>query len=182
MTAIATDMAAEAIITEYRSPVGALMLASVAGRLCMCDYAAASHHAGICRRVERALGMYFHHGESTATRQAAEQLTEYFAGHRRHFEIEYMAIGTPFQQRVWHALQAIPYSVTESYAHLAHRVGNPAAIRAVAAAVGANPLSIIVPCHRIIGSDGSLTGYAGGLPAKQALLALEGSILPLEAT
>ncbi|MGK8436253.1 methylated-DNA--[protein]-cysteine S-methyltransferase [Ectopseudomonas hydrolytica] len=105
------------------------------------------------------------------------QLDEYFAGKRRRFEVRLAPRGTAFQQAVWQALQAIPYGRTCSYSELAGVIGRPHAVRAVGTANGANPISIIVPCHRVIGRNGSLTGYAGGLPRKQQLLELEGALL-----
>ena len=109
-------------------------------------------------------------------KQAIAQLTEYFAGTRSHFDLPLdLAYGTAFQQSVWQALLAIPQGDTTSYGELSHRIGKPAAVRAVGAAVGRNPVSVIVPCHRVLGSDGSLTGYAGGLDKKTALLKLEGA-------
>ena len=101
------------------------------------------------------------------------QLEEYFAGRRRAFDVVVAPPGTTFQQRVWDELQRIDYGQTISYAELATRIGRPTAIRAAGAANGANPISILIPCHRVIGSDGSLTGYGGGLEAKRALLELE---------
>lgn len=109
-------------------------------------------------------------------REAATQLTDYFAGRRSHFDLPLdLSHGTAFQQAVWQALRAIPCGQTTSYGALSHGIGQPAAVRAVGAAVGRNPISVIVPCHRVLGADGSLTGYAGGLPRKSALLALEGA-------
>lgn len=104
---------------------------------------------------------------------AAEQLAEYFDGRRRHFELPLAPEGSPFQQAVWMALRDIPYASTESYGQLAARIGRPGAARAVGLANGRNPISIIVPCHRVIGADGSLTGYGGGVERKQHLLDLE---------
>jgi methylated-DNA-[protein]-cysteine S-methyltransferase len=101
------------------------------------------------------------------------QLEEYFRGERRVFDLPLDLRGTPFQLRVWAELLRIPYGVTISYGELARRLGNPNLTRAVGAANGANPISIVVPCHRVIGADGSLVGYGGGLPAKRGLLALE---------
>lgn len=109
-------------------------------------------------------------------RQAAEQLTAYFAGTRQTFDFPINPVGTPFQQRVWQALRDVPFSTTESYLTLSRRLGDEKAIRAVAAANGKNPLWVVVPCHRIIGSDGSLTGYAGGLWRKRWLLEHEGAL------
>lgn len=107
---------------------------------------------------------------------AQEQLAQYFEGVRREFTLPLDLVGTPFQQSVWRALCSVDYATTISYRELATRVGRPAAIRSAAAANGANPVSIIVPCHRILGSDGSLTGYAAGLEIKRALLELERSV------
>lgn len=102
-----------------------------------------------------------------------EQFAAYFAGRLRRFDLPLAATGTPFQQAVWQALCDIPYGETRSYGDIARAIGKPNAVRAVGAANGRNPLSIIIPCHRVIGQNGSLTGYAGGLPIKQALLTLE---------
>jgi methylated-DNA-[protein]-cysteine S-methyltransferase len=106
--------------------------------------------------------------------RAAEQLSRYWAGDALAFELPLDMRGTPFQQAVWRALLAVGRGATSCYGEIAARAGNPAAVRAAGAAVGRNPVSIIVPCHRVLGRDGSLTGYAGGLPRKRALLALEG--------
>ncbi len=109
-----------------------------------------------------------------STTEAQAQLAAYFAGKRTHFSVALdFSSGTVFQQSVWQALLAIPCGVTISYSTLSQQIGKPAAVRAVAAAVGRNPLSIVVPCHRVLGSNGSLTGYAGGLDRKTALLNLE---------
>ena len=102
------------------------------------------------------------------------QLADYFAGRRREFDIPLAPRGTEFQLAVWDELLRIPYGDTISYAELARRIGRPAAVRAVGAANGANPIPVIVPCHRVIGANGSLTGYGGGIERKQFLLALEG--------
>jgi methylated-DNA-[protein]-cysteine S-methyltransferase len=111
--------------------------------------------------------------ETPLLARTASQLAEYFAGKRRVFDIPLAAQGTPFQQRVWNALATIPLGMTWSYGELARAIGKPAASRAVGAANGKNPIWLIVPCHRVIGANGTLTGYAGGLPIKQALLAHE---------
>ena len=103
-------------------------------------------------------------------KDVAQQLDEYFAGDRTDFDIEVDLAGTPFQRAVWRALQAIPYGETISYAELARRIERPAAVRAVGSANGRNPVSIIVPCHRVIGADGSLTGYGWGTERKSWLL------------
>ena len=109
--------------------------------------------------------------------EAAAQLHDYFDGRRKDFDLPLdLSHGTAFQQAVWQALLAIPAGATTSYGRLSAGVGKPAAVRAVGAAVGRNPISVIVPCHRVVGSDGSLTGYAGGLERKTALLELEGAL------
>jgi len=113
------------------------------------------------------------HSESGLLREAATQLSEYFSGRRAVFSIALHPDGTEFQKTVWRRLQEIPYGRTISYGELAKGVGNPKASRAVGAANGCNPIPIMIPCHRVIGSDGKLTGFGGGLPAKEALLSLE---------
>jgi methylated-DNA-[protein]-cysteine S-methyltransferase len=106
-------------------------------------------------------------------RQAAAELAEYFAGARREFEVPVGPPGTPFQQAVWAELRRVPYGTTTTYAAIAARLGRPTAVRAVGAANGRNPVAVLVPCHRVVGSDGNLRGYAGGVERKLALLGLE---------
>jgi len=113
------------------------------------------------------------HESPDAFDDVVSQLTEYFAGERQRFELPLAPEGTPFQQRVWRELQDIPYGATISYGQLAARIGQPTASRAVGLANGSNPLAIVIPCHRVIGANGTLTGYGGGLPIKERLLALE---------
>jgi methylated-DNA-[protein]-cysteine S-methyltransferase len=112
-----------------------------------------------------------------AFKEAARQLAAYFAGELRQFELPLVPKGTPFQQRVWSALQQIPFGATTTYGQLAERLGDPRAVRAVGLANGRNPIAIVIPCHRVIGANGSLTGYGGGLHRKQWLLAREGCAL-----
>ena len=124
------------------------------------------------------------HGTSSEDRAAddpalsacAQQLTEYFAGGRKSFDLPLAPVGTPFQNSVWDALRKIPFGELRSYRDIASDIHNIKAVRAVGAANGRNPIPIVVPCHRVIGSDGSLTGFAGGLASKEALLRLEGAI------
>jgi methylated-DNA-[protein]-cysteine S-methyltransferase len=123
------------------------------------------------RRSQRAFG---------PLTEVIRQLSEYFAGSRKEFDVPLALRGTPFQLDVWRALQRIPYGETRSYEQIAHSIGRPTATRAVGAANGANPIPIIVPCHRVIGKNGALTGFGGGIPVKRMLLDLEcGSLLPL---
>ncbi|WP_419147658.1 methylated-DNA--[protein]-cysteine S-methyltransferase [Pseudoalteromonas 'SMAR'] len=114
-------------------------------------------------------------GENTHLLAAQQQLSEYFSGARRQFDLSFDVSGTPFQQQVWRLLACIPFGETQSYGWIAQQLGKPKAVRAVGAANGKNPLSIVIPCHRVIGANGKLTGYAGGLAAKQWLLQHEGA-------
>jgi methylated-DNA-[protein]-cysteine S-methyltransferase len=115
--------------------------------------------------------------DDAAVAHVARELAEYGAGTRRDFTLALAPPGTPFQQLVWKALCEIPYGETESYGHLAERIGHPGKARAVGAANGANPIALIIPCHRVIGADGSLTGYGGGLPLKKRMLEFERAYL-----
>ena len=148
------------------SPVGALTLVARGDRL-----AAVLWENDLACRVR--LGLLAEDPRHPVLLEAARQLADYFAGTRLRFELPLDFAGTPFQQKVWNALLAIPYGETRSYGDIAARIGHPEAARAVGAANGRNPISIVAPCHRVIGSTGSLTGFAGGLPVKQWLLALE---------
>jgi methylated-DNA-[protein]-cysteine S-methyltransferase len=112
-------------------------------------------------------------GDAEAVSAAAVQLEQYLAGERTEFDVDIELGGTPFERRVWDEVRAIPYGETATYAEIARRVGRPSACRAVGRANGRNPVAVIVPCHRVVGSDGSLTGYAGGIEMKRALLDLE---------
>ena len=114
--------------------------------------------------------------DPAAFADAGRQLDEYFAGQRRTFDLPLDPAGTPFQQAVWLQLRTIPLGTTTTYGDIAARVGRPAASRAVGAAIGRNPIAIVVPCHRVVGASGSLTGFAGGLERKTALLTLEGAL------
>jgi methylated-DNA-[protein]-cysteine S-methyltransferase len=117
------------------------------------------------------------HAADAELDEVCKQLDEYFAGQRKQFNLRLAPLGTPFQQEVWNALQQIPFGVTCSYSDLAQRIARPKAVRAVGTANGANPIAVVIPCHRVIGSNGTLTGYAGGLERKQLLLQLEGAWL-----
>lgn len=163
----------EIVVKEYDAPCGRLVLGAFANRLCLCDWVQGKHREQNEQRLKRILSADFRTGSSSLLDAAALQLDEYFAGQRRRFDIPLLLTGTGFQKKVWQALLEIPYGATISYGKLASRIGMPHAVRAVANANGANAISIFAPCHRVIGSDNSLTGYAGGLPAKQYLLGLE---------
>ncbi len=154
----------------YGSPCGELLLGSIEGKLCLCNWTDGKKRGRDERRLERLLDARLKEGTSEVTCEAARQLDEYFAGARTEFSVPLLFAGTDFQKAVWNELLNIPYGETISYGTMAARLGSPKAVRAVANANGANPLSIFAPCHRVIGSDGTLTGYGGGLPAKRALL------------
>ena len=157
-------MSAKTYFTEFASPVGTLQLFGTETALTGVFMENHRHQSLETRNADR---------DGGPLRDAREQLEEYFAGTRQEFSIPLDAAGTEFQQAVWQALREIPYGVAISYGELARRIGNPRAVRAVGLANGRNPISIIVPCHRVIGADGSLTGYGGGLERKRFLLALE---------
>ena len=162
------------IITQkYASPCGELILGDYDGRLCMCDWVHSKKHDTNLSRLSRMLNADFAEGVTPVIERAEAQLDEYFAGQRRMFDMPLLFVGTEFQKKVWETLLTIPYGHAVSYGEMARLIGMSKAVRAVAAAVGANALSIIAPCHRIIGRNGSLTGYAGGLEAKRFLLELE---------
>ncbi|MDD6034509.1 MAG: methylated-DNA--[protein]-cysteine S-methyltransferase [Oscillospiraceae bacterium] len=146
------------------SPVGPLTLTASEAGLCRVDFGPRS---GISAARQ---------GSCSLLQQAKQQLEEYFAGQRRVFSVPLSLTGTDFQKKVWYALADIPYGETRSYGDLARAIGHPGACRAVGGANHRNPVSIILPCHRVIGSDKSLTGYGGGLAIKEFLLKLEGAL------
>jgi methylated-DNA-[protein]-cysteine S-methyltransferase len=150
--------------TYCDSPVGRLLLAGDGRGLTLVGFPSG-------KRPLRPAGGWRRDGTEFA--EAIRQLEEYFAGRRREFSLALHPVGTAFQKTVWSALRAIPFGATISYGELARRIGRPAASRAVGAANGANPLPIVIPCHRVIGADGSLTGFGGGIETKRFLLAHE---------
>jgi len=152
------------------------MLGSYDGRLCLCDWVAGRHPGVALSRIRRELHAEYEYSLSDTVRRTIVQLDEYFSHERTAFNLPLRFVGSPFQTNVWHKLMETPYGHTISYGTLAGMLGRPSAVRAVANANGANPISIIVPCHRVIGSDGSLTGYGGGLDVKRYLLRLESNI------
>lgn len=150
------------------SPIGPLTLVTEDGKLTGLYMDVAGHEPG-----EAVLGERISVDDAPVLSAAATQLAAYFAGDLTSFDLPLNLEGTGFQRAVWAGLRDIPYGETISYGELAKRIGQPSASRAVGLANGRNPVSIVVPCHRVVGSDGSLTGYGGGLPRKQYLLALE---------
>jgi methylated-DNA-[protein]-cysteine S-methyltransferase len=156
------------------SPIGPLTLVAEAGQLTALYMDAQQHRPDVS-----SLGAP---GDPDAAPFAAvaRQLTGYFAGQLTEFDLPLAPAGTPFQRRVWAALQTIPYGQTWSYAQLAEKIGQATAVRAVGLANGRNPIALVIPCHRVIGSDGSLTGYGGGLERKRFLLGLEAGVAARE--
>lgn len=164
------------VIQHHKSPYGELLLGSFGDSLCLCDWRYRKKRDAIDCRLKGKLNTDFVQGDSEVIGEAIQQLDEYFNFERKVFDIPLLLAGTAFQKKVWNELMKVPYGKTASYALLAENTGNKKAVRPVASANGANAISIIVPCHRIIGSDGALTGYAGGLNAKQKLLELENNL------
>ena len=158
----------------YDSPQGRMLLVANGGGLCGVYFDGQKYFPRIEGRQDAGHALL---------RQAKRELSEYFGGKRRRFELPLAPEGTPFQLSVWKAISAVEFGETSTYGELARRAGSPGSARAAGAATGRNPIGIIVPCHRIVGANGSLTGYAGGLDRKRALLALESGIadLPLAA-
>lgn len=154
------------LYTEYQSPIGQLVLAASERGLAGVYFEEHKHFKGM-------LG-WLRDDDHSVLQQTQNQLEAYFAGNRREFDLPLdMSGGTAFQQSVWQALRTLAFGSTASYLTIAKSIGNPGAVRAVGAANGRNPISIIVPCHRVIASSGALTGYAGGVENKKILLALE---------
>lgn len=151
----------------YESPIGGMLLAATGDGLAGVYFDRQKHHPGKARDWKR-------DPANPHLKLAKAQLAEYFAGKRRKFDLALDPAGTDFQKAVWKAISGVPFGQTITYGELARRAGVPGSARAAGAATGRNPIGIVVPCHRIMGSDGSLTGYAGGLSKKRALLALEG--------
>ena len=159
---------------SYPTPLGDLLALFSPQGLCLLEFA--DHTKGLEREwrdVQRHAGAAPAPGADARTRTLGDQIAAYFRGELKDFDIPLDLVGTPIQQQVWQALLRIPHGQTRSYAQQAASIGRPSAVRAVAAANGQNKVSIVVPCHRVIGSDGSLTGYGGGVARKQWLLALE---------
>lgn len=160
-------------VQRYYSPCGELILGSYEDKLCLCDWATEKPRDVVDKRLQKMLQARYEESISDIIQKTARQLDEYFNGKRTTFDIPLLFVGTEFQKSVWAKLLEIPYGKTLSYGELAKQLSMPKAVRAVANANGANAISILAPCHRVIGSNHSLTGYAGGLAAKKRLLDLE---------
>lgn len=163
-------------IQYYKIASTEFILGSYEGKLCMLDYRYRKMRKSVDSRLKKLLNAEYLEEDNKVLRETRKQLDEYFSMKRSSFDIPILMLGTAFQKSVWEALVKIPYGETASYLELSKTIGNAKAVRAVANANGANAIAIIIPCHRIIGSDGSLTGYAGGLPLKKKLLDLENNL------
>jgi len=162
------------INTQYfDTPYGELILGSYNKQLCLCDWRYRDKRGSIDSRLQNGLNAEFTEKNDAVLNKTKKQLNEYFNHERKIFDIPLLMVGTAFQKKVWNGLLKIPFGKTSSYLQLAENIGEKNAVRAVASANGANAISIIIPCHRIIGSNGKLVGYAGGLKTKADLLGLE---------
>jgi AraC family transcriptional regulator of adaptative response/methylated-DNA-[protein]-cysteine methyltransferase len=160
-------------VTRIPTPLGAMVAGATREAVCLAEFADRRMLPTQLRRLAHRIGAVLTPGDNPMLERLHRELDEYFAGRRRGFEVPVSTPGTSFQERVWAELTLIPYGATISYAELARRIGRPSAVRAVARANGDNRVAVLVPCHRVVGSDGKLTGYGGGLWRKQRLLDLE---------
>ncbi len=160
-------------IQYFNTPVGELILGSYDEKLCLADWRYRKMRESIDARLQKGLNAEYVEEDTKVLKEARKQFNEYFDHKRKSFDLPLLLVGTDFQKSVWQGLMQIPFGSTASYRDLAQDLGNEKAVRAVANANGANAISIVIPCHRIIGSNGDLTGYAGGLSIKKKLLELE---------
>jgi len=160
-------------IQYFKTNYGEFILGSNDGKLCMVDFRYRKMRKTIDERIKKGLNAEFIERDDETLQKTRVQLDEYFNMQRKVFDIPIQMVGTDFQRSVWKSLLKVPYGITSTYLQLAKDINNEKAVRAVANANGANAIGIIIPCHRIIGTNGELTGYAGGLPLKKCLLELE---------
>jgi len=163
----------EISIRYWPSPAGVLILGSYGEKLCLVDWRYRKQRERIDRRLQKTLKAEYKESASNVIEKTIAELEEYFVKKRKVFDIPLLLTGTDFQRSVWNGLMQIPYGSTASYLDLSKSIGNEKAVRAVASANGANAISILIPCHRVVGSNGALAGYSGGLDAKEKLLTLE---------
>ena len=160
-------------VQHRATEIGELVLGSFRGKLCLLGSGSVGMRVALDARFEKRLDARFVAQDDEILEETRRQVDEYLGGIRREFDIPLLLVGTAFQRSVWNALIEVPYAATASYLQIARATGNAQAVRAVGNACRANPIGIIVPCHRIIGSDGELVGYGGGLQLKERLLSLE---------
>lgn len=159
------------------TPLGEMLACEFEGKICLLEFLDTKGFEKELTAVSKTFKANFKQEETVVFKQLKIQLAEYFTGNRKEFSVPLLTVGTDFQKNVWEILQKIPYGETKTYEEQTKIFGNPKAIRAVASANGRNKIAIIIPCHRVIGKNGTLTGYAGGLWRKQKLLELEKSVL-----
>lgn len=167
-------------VTRIPTPLGPLVAGVTGGAIVLLEYADRRMLPTQFKQLTMALNCLFVPGEDLLLTELATQLSAYFEGERAEFDLPLSTSGTDFQERVWAALREIPWGVTRSYADIARTIGQPTAVRAVARANGDNRIAILIPCHRVIGSDGKLTGYGGGLWRKKRLLEIEAAVVQME--
>ncbi|MCL4349705.1 methylated-DNA--[protein]-cysteine S-methyltransferase [Ferroplasma acidiphilum] len=160
-------------IQYFKTKIGELILGSFEGNLCILDFRHSKKRTTIDNRIKTGLKANFLEEEDEILAETKKQVAEYLDGNRKEFDIPLLMVGTDFQKNVWDALLKIPYGTTISYLQLAENIGNAKAVRAVANADGANAMAVIIPCHRVIESNGGLGGYGGGVAIKKQLLELE---------
>lgn len=163
-------------IQNHKTKVGEFVIGSFENQLCLIDYKYRKMHQAVKNRIQQGLNAEFIEQTSPIIEETKKQLQQYFDGNRKTFDLDLLLVGSDFQKQVWQGLLNINYGQTISYGQLATNIHNPKSVRAVGSANGANAISIIVPCHRVIASDGSLGGYGGGLAVKKRLLKLEDTI------
>jgi len=161
-------------IQYCKTKIGELILGSFDGKLCILDFRYRRMRSTVDKRIQKGLNSEFFEKDDEVLAETRKQIDEYLAGERKEFEIPILLVGSDFQKQVWQELINVEYGETASYLDLAKRINNEKAVRAVASANGANSIALIIPCHRIIESNGGLGGYGGGLPVKKRLLKIEG--------
>ncbi len=166
-------------IQYYKTKIGELVLGSFEGKLCLLDFRYRRMRNTVDKRIQNGLSAEFIEKDDDILKETRKQIGEYLEGKRKKFEIPISMVGTDFQRQVWKELMNVKYGETTSYLDLGKRIGNEKAVRAVASANGANAIGLIIPCHRIIESNGGLGGYGGGLPVKKRLLKIESENTPL---
>ena len=160
-------------IQYHKTKIGELVLGSYDSKLCLLDFRNRKMRFAVDNRLKKTLNAKFVVQDNKILKETRKQITEYLGAERKTFDLPILSVGSDFQKQVWEALLKINYGETASYLDIAKYIGNEKAVRAVASANGANAIAVIIPCHRIIGSDGELVGYGGGLPIKKRLLNLE---------
>ena len=160
-------------IQYYKTKIGEMILGSFDGNLCLLDFRYRRMRTIVDNRIKKGLNADFVEQDDEVLTKTKQQLDEYLTGDRKEFDIPLLTVGTDFQKSVWNALMKVPYGTTSTYLQLAKDIDNEKAVRAVANANGANSIGVIIPCHRIIGTNGELVGYGGGLAVKKRFLKLE---------